>query len=349
MSVPIYLFSGPEFGERNDAVSAVKEQLKKKYGSLEEYLYYYVETSVDSALEMLQTESLFSACTCVVYRGAEGIKKKDEIEELSKWIESLGFDGKKEGRQSSVLILVSDEISCDSKLEKLIPKENRKQFWEMFDNRKVPWIKDYFKKNGFIIDDDACEEILDLVENNTEALKAECSRFFVCFPQGSRITVQNVEELITHNRSESAFTLFDAMSDIALAPEKRLENALSILQKLRLSKESSPVVIIAGLSFCFRRLFTWHSLISEYGGVPDEFTCKKNGFTSKKSRTQYSQAQKIWNLGQTAAIQALLSSTDMEIRSGGTNVEETLLELMIYSIVVKKGARPSVYDADWPV
>lgn len=337
MSAPLYLFSGPEFGERNEAVAAVKSSLKNKFGSLEVYTYYSVETDPQSALVQLYSESLFSAATCVVYNGAETIKKKEDIEKISAWAEGAG--------EASVLILVSDEISCDSKLEKIVPKENRKQFWEMFENRKIPWLKNYFSKNGFSIADDACEEILDLVENNTQALKNECSRFFVCFKPGTKITVQNVEQLIEHNREESAFTLFDAMAEYSKDPAERLETALGILQKIRLSKDSSSVAILAGLTYCFRRLEAWHNL--ERAGKTDEFSLKTNGFASKKSRTQFSSAARVWSFGQTVAIKSLLSRVDMQIRSSGTGMEDTLLQTLIYSIVVKKGASLAVWEEGW--
>ncbi|MBO7124202.1 MAG: DNA polymerase III subunit delta [Treponema sp.] len=334
MSAPIYLFSGPEIGERSEAVAAVKDSLKKKFGSLESYTYYSVETDPQSALVQLYSESLFSAATCVVYNGAETIKKKEDIDKIASWANGAG--------EASVLILVSDEISCDSKLEKIVPKENRKTFWEMFEDRKIPWLKNYFSKNGFSIDDDACEEILDLVENNTQALKSECSRFFVCFERGTKITVQNVDQLIEHNREESAFTLFDAMAQYSKAAGERLETALGILQKIRLSKDSSAVALLAGLAYCFRRLEAWQNL--ERAGRTDDFTLKTNGFASKKSRSQFSSAARVWTLGQTVAIKALIARVDMQIRSIGTGMEDTLLQTLIYSIVVKKGASLSVWE-----
>lgn len=339
MSAPIYLFSGPEFGERNDAVAAVKKSLNDKFGSVEYYTYYSMETDPQSALVQLYSESLFSAATCVVYNGAETIKKKEDIDKISSWAGGAG--------DASVLILVSDEISCDAKLEKIIPKENRKQFWEMFEDRKIPWLKNYFSKNGFSIDDDACEEILDLVENNTQALKNECSRFFVCFEPGTKITVQNVERLIEHNREENAFTLFDAMAESGKSAAERLETSLGILQKIRLSKESASVALIAGLAYSFRRLLAWHNL--QRAGKTDDFSLKTNGFASKKSKSQFSAAARVWTLGQTAAILALLSRADMTIRSTGSGMEDTVLQTLVYSIVVKKGASLAVWEEGWPV
>ena len=39
MSIPVYLYTGQEFGERNDAVNSIKTQIKKKFGSFDDYSY----------------------------------------------------------------------------------------------------------------------------------------------------------------------------------------------------------------------------------------------------------------------------------------------------------------------
>ena len=35
MAAPVYLYAGPEFGERNQAVDSVKTALKKKFGAID--------------------------------------------------------------------------------------------------------------------------------------------------------------------------------------------------------------------------------------------------------------------------------------------------------------------------
>ena len=117
------------------------------------------------------------------------------------------------------------------------------------------------------------------------------------------------------------------------------------MQKIRLSKDSASVAILAGLTYCFRRLEAWHNL--ERAGKTDEFSLKTNGFASKKSRTQFSSAARVWSFGQTVAIKSLLSRVDMQIRSSGTGMEDTLLQTLIYSIVVKKGASLAVWEEGW--
>ncbi|MCR4953793.1 MAG: DNA polymerase III subunit delta [Treponema sp.] len=328
MNVPFYAFTGPEFGLRTEAVDAVKSSLKKKFGEIDEHLFYLQETPFNEIMTILQSGTLFSDGVCIVCKNAELLKKKEDIQMISEWL--------KEAAESSVLILVSDEISLDSKLEKLVPTANRKKFWEMFEDKKLPWLYSFFQKNGYSIEGDAARLILELVENNTQALSAECSRFFVCFPKEHRITEDDVDSVLTHTREENAFSLFNQIASPSTPAQQNLQKSLEILQKIRLSKENSSVMIIAGLTSCFRKLLTWHNLIQ--AGTTDDFSLKTNGFSGSLMQKQYRNAAKVWTKGQTSAILAILASTDASIRSGGTLMEDVLLQKMLYEIVIKKGA-----------
>lgn len=337
MSAPVYLYTGPEAGEKNDQISALKEALRKKMGDSENFVYYGTDLNMSDVVAQLMTESLFVPATFVTIRNAELVKDKKDIDMLAQWVQTA----EKSKKDSTVLVLVSDELKVDAKLEKLVPVANRKVFWEMFENRKEQWLYSFFKKNGYGLQPEAAASILEMVENNTESLKNECSRFFMCFEPGHFVTEQDVEQVLAHNREESAFTLFGAMVEPEPA-QKRLESCLGILQKIRLSKkDSDAVVIIAGLLYCFRKLSLWQSL--KASGA-DEAELKKNGFTSKSARTQYACADRIWSVGQVAAIIALLSKTDISIRSLGAGFQDTQLSLMIYEIVIKNGAYCGEYE-----
>lgn len=325
----IFLYTGPEFGERNEAIDAVKNAHKKKFGEIDEHLFYLQETPFNQIMTILQSGTLFSNGVCVVCKSAELLKKKDDIAMLSDWLEGSS-------EPSSLLILVSDEISVDSKVDKLVPAQNKKKFWEMFDNQKVPWLTKFFAKNGYRLNQDAAELILEMIENNTQALKNECARFFIIYPKDHVVTIEDVEKLLTHNREESAFTLFNQISQSSDSVQKRFETGISILQKIRLSKDNSSVMLIAALASCFRKLVLWHKVNAN--GIADSFTLKVNGFSSVPMQNQYKNAAKIWTIKQATAILAILASTDMEIRSGGTLMEDVLLEKMLYEIVIKKGA-----------
>lgn len=337
MAAPLYLYTGPEIGNRNAQVDSIKASLAKKFGDVDSYLLYASDSKIEDIIARLQTESLFLPSTCVVLREAELIKKKDEIELIASWL--------KTANDSSVLILVSDEISVDSKLDKLVPKENKQIFWAMDESRLASWLQGYFRKNSYSIQQDAVDSILDLIENNTESLRTECSRFFLCFPQGHEITQEDVEQILAHNREESAFSLFDSMANPSLSPGERLENALSILQKILLTKNNSPVMILAGLASCFRRLELWHSLHAG-GAYLDDFTLKTKGFTSKTARNQYARASRVWSFGQCAAILACIASSDADIRSTSNTMQETQLSMLLYEIIMKNGGRWAKYETD---
>lgn len=333
---PVYLFTGPEAGERKEAILHLRIAARKKFGPLDEYSFYASETKFSEIMTLLLNESLFATGRFIVVYGADLLKKKEDLEMLSSWISS-SVGG------ASILVLISDEVSCDKKLETLIPKSNKQIFWEMFENRKEQWLVGYFKKNGYSITPDAIELVLDMVENNTEALKTECSRFFHCFQQGYQITSEDVEQILAHNREESPFTLFEAFCETQRSPLQRLETSLSILQKLRLSKESSGIQLIAGLTYCFRRLQAWHHLFKE-NPSPSEMDYKTRGFTSKKIRSQYQSAGKIWTSFQGNQILALLARSDMEIRTGGAALEDAILQGLLYAILIKKGEPLAQYE-----
>lgn len=335
MKSPLYLYIGPEFGQRNDAIEAVKASMKKEYGEIETHTFYLVETPFSQVMTIVQSGTLFSNGVCVVCKNAELIKNKDDIQTLSQWLSSKP--------EAAALILVSDETVVDSKLDKLVEPQNKKKFWEMFDSDKFSWVKKYFSQNGYYIEDDAVDLILSMVENNTLALKNECSRFFILFDKEHHITAVDVESVLIHTREESAFTLFNKIAKSSESAQKRFEDGLTILQKIRLSKENNSVMLIAGLASCFRKLVLWHTICgSSY--EPDDFTCKTNGFSTQIMKRQYKNASKVWTKGQATAILAILASTDMEIRSSGTLLEDILLQKMLYEVVVKKGAPLSEYD-----
>lgn len=340
MAVPVYLFTGPEFGERNDAVEQLKKQAEKKFGELDYHLLYAGDTSVSEVLGLLENGNLFSSARFIVLRNAESIKQKEDIARLGDWVKTITA----QKADDAWLFLVSDETAVDKKLEALVPKENRRIFWELFDDRKEQWVRDYFRKNGFGVEDAAVEAILNMVENNTEALRTECSRFFICLEKGHTVTVADVEAILAHNRTENAFTLFDALADSSHEPSQRLEEALEILQKIRHSKESNAIQLLAGLSWSFKKLREWQSLFQD--SSPSDFDLKTHGFGSKKVQGKYRMASRVWKLPQTSLIVSSIAAADMQIRSGGTAAEETVLQGLLYSIVMHCGAPLASWETD---
>ena len=57
---------------RDEAAEAVIKALKKKFGEVEEHVYYLNETSIGQAVSILDNGNLFATATCVICKNAEG-------------------------------------------------------------------------------------------------------------------------------------------------------------------------------------------------------------------------------------------------------------------------------------
>ena len=57
-SVPVYLFAGPEVGEKNDEILKLRVQSRKKYGALDEYTFYTADTRI---ADVMKNNNIFKA------------------------------------------------------------------------------------------------------------------------------------------------------------------------------------------------------------------------------------------------------------------------------------------------
>ncbi|MBN2875033.1 MAG: DNA polymerase III subunit delta, partial [Spirochaetales bacterium] len=193
----VYAIGGPEIGRRNDFIRQLRSKCASAWQSEpEDHRLYAHETPVPQLLDLLMNGSLFSAGKFVQYLGADQIKGKADVQAI--------IDYAKKPAEATVLVLIADGIGVDKAIEAALPGEARKVFWELSPQETGRWVREFFQKQGIVIESEAVESILDLVENNTEALKAECSRLALFFPQGSGITEADVERYIAHNRAEDA-------------------------------------------------------------------------------------------------------------------------------------------------
>ncbi len=318
-----YAYLGPEIGERKDAIETLSASLGKSCGGqLEEQSFYAGESRIGDVLSILMNASLFSPTRLIVLKNAELIKKKEDVDQLAAYIASPADD--------TTLVLVSDETAIDKRLEAALPKDGKRIFWEMFEDRKTEWVASFFKREGFPISPDAVETVLELVENNTDALRRECGRLILFLEKGRKIEEADIERLLAHSREESAFTLFTRIA------EGDLSKALESVRTLLAAKES-PVQILAGLAWCFRRLGDYLALAS--GGRLNDFELRKAGLASKKAQRDYAAAARRYDAAAAERCMALLAAYDVELRASGAALENTLMDLFVCKLIAG-GGRP---------
>jgi DNA polymerase-3 subunit delta len=318
-----YLFAGTEIGEKADEMERVRALLREKHGiSLEETAFYALEMPMGEMTGIMLSGSLFSAARLFVIKNAEAVKKKEDVKMLVSVLENL--------EPGTTVILLTDENGVDRAIEK-VEGLNKRVFWELFESRKKEWLHGFFRREGYTVTADAVDAILEMVENNTGALRNQCRNLFLFCDKGRPVTEADIERLLSRTRSESTFTLFSAIA------AGNIERSLEILHTLLDAKESA-VSIFAGLVWCWHKLRDYQ-LLSASGNTSD-FELKKIGLSSPKARQDYTNAARIYGLDDVNRCIALTAETDIQIRSGGTALERILLEWYVYK-VVKEGRAAS--------
>jgi DNA polymerase-3 subunit delta len=302
-----FLFLGPELGEKQDAIKEIRAALKD--APFEETHFYAGETPLYEIVSVLQNGSLFAEDRFLIIKNADVLKKKEETDLLASAIKNLD--------SNTILILVSDETRIDKRIEDAVSKENKRIFWEMFENNKIGWVTAFFRRESCPIDEGGIKAILEMVENNTDALNRECSHLVLFLGKDKMISAEDVERCLSHTREESAFTLFAAIAR---------GNALLSLEIFRslAASGSSAQALNATLAWCFRKLNSYLAL----SGNSNDFELKKIGITTSRARSDYAEAAKRWPQGANAAL-ALIGEHEYLLRSSGTAWEEILMDDLI--------------------
>ncbi len=318
----VYLLAGPEVGKRAAFGAELRAAIASADGAPpEEHRAYASETGIGEVLGLLRNGSLFSSRRIVEYRGAELIKGKEDLGALAAYLAAPARD--------AVLLLVTEAFYAEKALEEAVGKERKRTFFEMFENEKPRWIQNKLREMGLGIDEGGIEAILELVENESGALEAACSRLAVVFPRGAVLTEDEVEAAIARNRQEDAFSLFDRIAGGGL------EEALETLEAVLADRRGDAVQIISALTWAFRRLGRLHALMEEGEGL--ESACMRLQMRSKALQRQSAAAARRFSRLECERVILLASTFDAKARAMGSLYERTLLQLLVYGIMVKKG------------
>jgi len=307
-----YIFLGVEQGKKQDAV----DKIKKKFEGAEVFIYYAGETPASAIADTLQNISLFADSKLVIVKNAELIKKDDEIKLLASCIKEL--------QPNTAIILLSDENRLAAGLDDSVPKANRQVFYELSENEKAGWIRSFFKEKGFSVEAEAVDTLLEMVENNTAALKNECSRLIYFLPKDKPVTAEEIEKWLSHSREESVSTLFSRIGTRDLS--KALESVASML-----AAKESAAGILAGLARNFRKLNDYLSLLET--GNTSFLELKKIGLSVPKIKDDFANAARHYNAEAVEACLALTAEYDILLRSPVAALENVLMDRYIVALI----------------
>jgi DNA polymerase-3 subunit delta len=317
-ALPGYVFLGPETGKKQDAIEEIRNKFAAKDSAAppEETVFYAGETPLVEIANTVQNHSLFAESRLFIVKNADQIKKKEDVSLIASCMREL--------EPGTVLILVSDEFKLAAGLDDCVSKENRRVFYELFESEKSEWLRSFFRREGYRIDADGIDVILEMVENNTDALRRECLRLMLFLPKDRPATAADIEKWLSHSREESAFTLF---SRIAAGDTSK---AVESLHTLLAAKESAQS-ILAALAWCFRKLRDYLALVKN--GEPNSFELKKIGLSSPKARDDYAAAARRYQVSAADACLALTAEYDILTRASGSALEAALMDVYLIKII----------------
>jgi len=318
----VYLLLGPELGEKNDFIRRIVSMAAADAGSKpEEYRRYLPETKPSELVSEMRNGALFASMRVFIYQGIEQIGSKADASVLIDYIKAPSDD--------AVLVLLSDQAGVDKGIKDAAGERRTKIFWELFEDRKEEWVRSFFKRKGAGVTEEAVQAILELVENNTEALKEECSRLALFMEPGAALDEGTVEAYLSHNRAEDAFSLFDRIC------ADGLEEALETLEKILYSKEGEPIGLLAGLQWCFARLESFEACMAS--GLSADEAFLRSGLRSKQQQTRYRQASARFPRAACRRVLSRRTEADAELRSSPLGLERLILQVLVYEIMAKEG------------
>lgn len=319
---PAYLLAGPESGKRAAFVAELKASLAKADGAPpEEHRLYANDSPVGDLLSLLRNGSLFASRKLVEYRQAELVKGKEQVEALAAYLRAPAED--------SVLLLVTDSFYLEKGLEDAVGKERKRTFYELFENEKPRWIERRLGDFGIRIEEEAVEAILELVENDTQALESVCARLGSVYPSGTYLTETEIEAAVARNRQEDAFSLF------ARIAEGEESWALETLDAVLSDRQGGAVQILSALVWSFRRLLRVHRLMDS--GESLEGACVKSGIKAKALQALHREATRRYSEADCERIIAFSADFDARLRASGSAMERALLQVYLHGVMRRKG------------
>lgn len=293
--------------------------------------FYPFETEKGEIFVALNNNSLFSEHRLVILSQAENLNAS-MVDALVEYVAHPS--------DTATLAIISSELYISSKLMKAVPKDNTKVFYELFDNQKFGWVRDFFQKYDLTITADAIDLLLSMVENNTQELRTISSQLTLFWKAGEQqgpITETDIQTYIHHSRQEDAFTLFPYIA------RGELKQSIASLHAILGSGDSSSgILLVSGLLWQFRRLLSIQEQIQDGSSEYEAFSGakvmgKSTAIRSPRDKSVYHQGRGTYSREECRAIITVLAETDIATKEAGSDMLPIVLEKMLYRIVSRKG------------
>ncbi len=319
----VFLLLGPEKGLKEDFINNTKRSI----GECDVTRFYAFEDYEEELFAQLNNNDLFADRKLVILDEAQEIKTKDKAKGIVDYIRNPS--------ETVTFLISSKELYIHADIMNAVKADNIMKFYELFESKKNDWLRNFFRRCGLDIQNDACAAIIEKVENNIQEFEAVCSQL-ATYLKGIRkttLTETDVEEFLSHTRQENEFSLFGYIV------RKDLSGALECLQALlHTNDEASMAAVLASrLSIYFRRLYSIEMNLSKRMSLEDALKTKffetDRAVVIPKEKDTYRIAVKNYKPEDVKKILKKLAVYDIEIKETGIYLQQTVMEKCIIDIV----------------
>ena len=374
----IYLFSGPEIGEKNEIIKLIEKKIFPDQDPVKFFFYCGNEFDNIQFMNTLNTGLLFSDKKIVFLKNIEQIssttiksledyiipskfnidifeknilnkiknqerrkqfqnyyikeknfyKLKEKLNSTNKKniLEILYSINFKNFNSDTYLIMLNEtNEKIPGALVTLLLEHQNIMFWEMFENQKIEWVREEFKKRGLYIKEEAIYFILDMIENNKSQLLFEIEKisYLVKMNEEKVINLSNIEEYLFHSKVESPFSLYSAIL------KKDLSKSIDILDNLFLTNEMS---LLNGIIWAHRRFLNALDLYENHN-IPIMDIFNKLKIFSARDKNDFKIGFSNYNFNHACLMFYSLSELDYYLKILPANLQLVKLQEFIINFI----------------
>ena len=249
---PLYLLLGPEVYLRRAAAQTITEAALSRtlLREFNESSFSLLSDAVQSALAAAEQLPMMSDMRVVRIRDFARLREADE-DTLIRYLNNPS--------PTTVMIFIADDLDKRKKSSKvLLDTCAVVEFAPLKDAEAKAWAKSRLKELKVSADDQVLSEVIRLVGTDVQTLANELEKLASAAAGTSRITLDNVDELIGRSRELSNFELADHL----MAGNRK--KALETLHRL-LEDGAEPVMLVGLIAGNYHRLALGKHLLARGG------------------------------------------------------------------------------------
>jgi DNA polymerase-3 subunit delta len=195
-------------------------------------------------------------------------------------------------------------------------------FNPLYDNQVPAWISERCKKMGKDVDLEACRLLQAYIGNSLRAIQNELDKLFTYLDERTRVTPEDVADVVGVTRG---FTVFDLQNAIG---KKNLEQALRIMKRMIETGETSQLTIVM-LTRYFNLLWKLQNLLAHDTSETEALAATR---ISPYYFKDYIAAMKRFSPTQIEHAFHVLLDADVQLKSTSPDPYH-LMEMLVYSLI----------------